>query len=62
VAVNKTKGDNMLNFNDGVSIDTSGKLRPLHLTDGWYVVGNGMLVPVKDLVEAKALIAKMTKK
>lgn len=36
----------MLNFNDGVSVDTSGELRVIRLKDGWYVTGQGMLVAV----------------
>jgi hypothetical protein len=46
----------MLNFDDGVSVDTSGPLRPLRLHDGLYVVGKGMLVPVDDLDEAREFI------
>ncbi len=36
----------MLRFNDGVNIDTSGELRILRLQDGYYVVGQGMCIPV----------------
>lgn len=50
----------MLRFSDGVNIDTDGPLRPLHLADGWYVVGNGMLCPVNSHAEAVAMIAKMS--
>jgi hypothetical protein len=46
----------MLNFNDGVSIDTSGELRVLRLSDGLYVVGNGMCVPVESRAEAAAVM------
>jgi hypothetical protein len=49
----------MLRFSDGVNIDTSGPLRPLHLWDGWYVVGKGMLLPVESLQEARDEIAAM---
>jgi len=49
----------MLSFSDGVTIDTSGNLRSLYLQDGWYVVGNGMLIPVKDKKEADDLIKNM---
>ncbi|MEX0980647.1 MAG: hypothetical protein WDZ47_01030 [Bacteroidales bacterium] len=41
-----------LKFTDGVEIDTSGKLRTLHLHDGWYVTGEGVLYPCKDEKEA----------
>ncbi len=46
----------MLSFNDGISIDTSGSLRKLELKDGWYVVGEGMLLPVDDEGEADRLL------
>jgi len=42
----------MLKFNDGVEIDTSGPLRKMQLEDGWYVVGEGILLPVDDENEA----------
>ena len=38
----------ILRFDDGIEIDTSGELRLLELYDGWYVVGEGKLIPVKD--------------
>ena len=37
-----------LKFSDGIEINTSGPLRLLELHDGWYVVGEGRLIPVKD--------------
>lgn len=49
----------MLRFNDGVSFDTSGALRVEHRHDGAYVVGNGMMVPVADEAEGKAVIERM---
>ena len=45
-----------LHFSDGVSINTTGKLRVLHLADGYYVVGEGMLMPVRDEKEAVEFI------
>jgi len=36
----------ILRFSDGINIHTSGPLRNLHLHDGWYVVGEGILIPV----------------
>ena len=48
-----------LNFNDGVSIDTSGDLRTMRLKDGWYVVGNGMSVPCNDKDEAEETLKSM---
>tara|TARA_Y100001973_G_C5189580_1_gene330063 strand:- start:1420 stop:1596 length:177 start_codon:yes stop_codon:yes gene_type:complete len=41
-----------LRFSDGVTIDTSGPLRVLRLTDGYYVVGEGMSIPVNSREEA----------
>ena len=35
----------ILDFEDGISIDTSGPLRILSLHDGWYLVGEGLLMP-----------------
>ena len=49
----------MLKFSDGVEIDTSGPLRPLHLHDGWYVVGGGMLIAVDSLQQVRDEIAAM---
>lgn len=51
----------VINFSDGVSIDTSGELRCIRLSDGYYVVGNGFLIPVKDAEEAEATIREMSK-
>lgn len=50
-----------LKFTDGIEIDTDGPLRPLHLHDGWYVVGNGILSAVDSREEALEEIAAMTK-
>ena len=49
----------MLHFNDGVSIDTSGELRILRLKDGYYVVGQGNCIPVRDREEAHETIEEM---
>ena len=50
----------MLRFNDGVNIDTSGPLRVLRLRDGYYVVGEGMCIPVESREEALELIREMS--
>src|SRR5208283_379200 len=52
----------ILKFTDGVEIDTSGPPRKLHLHDGWYVVGEGLLLPVADEVEADEELRKLRKK
>jgi len=46
----------MLKFNDGIEINTQGPLRKMRLYDGWYVVGDGMLLPAEDEAEADVLI------
>lgn len=45
-----------LKFSDGVNIDTSGPLRVLELSDGFYVVGEGMLIPVSSKDKALEII------
>lgn len=52
----------MLRFSDGITIDTRGPLRPLKLHDGWYVVGEGSLMPVESLEEAREIISKRRKR
>ena len=46
-----------LKFSDGIEIDTSGEFRLLELYDGWYVVGEGRLIPVKDDEEGVKIIS-----
>jgi hypothetical protein len=48
----------MLKFSDGINIDTSGKLRMLRLSDGLYVVGKGMSIPVSNEEEAIKIISE----
>lgn len=49
----------MLKFSDGQSFDTNGKLRITQRSDGYYVIGNGMLIPVNDYDEGKKLIQEL---
>lgn len=35
-------------FSDGTEYDISGSLKKVQRADGWYLVGNGQLIPVKD--------------
>ena len=49
----------ILKFSDGIEIDTSGELRLLELYDGWYVVGEGRLIPVKDREEGEKKIQEI---
>ncbi len=51
----------MLKFSDGVSIDTSGRLRIISLSDGLYVTGEGFLIPVANRFEGEETIREMTK-
>jgi len=50
----------MLRFNDGMNFNTDGPLRAVRKSDGWYVVGKGMLIPVDDYAEATQTIKEMT--
>ena len=49
----------MLRFSDGVNIDTSGPLRAICLSDGWYVVGEGMLMPENSREDALETIQEL---
>lgn len=51
----------ILKFTDGEEIDTSGELRLEHRSDGWYLLGEGMLVPIKDPDEGRELMKKFKK-
>ncbi len=58
--MNETK--RTLRFTDGVEFDVGGPLRVEHRRDGWYVVGNGGLIPVDSAEEGRAIIREMAKK
>ncbi len=45
-----------MKFSDGMKFNTEGRLRMVRKSDGLYVVGEGMLIPVKDEEEAKQII------
>ena len=49
----------MIKFNDGMEFDTSGELRLSCRSDGWYVVGGGMLIPVDSAREGIEEIARI---
>jgi hypothetical protein len=40
-----------------MEFDTSGPFRAEEREDGWYVLGQGMLIPVSGPVEAEKVIA-----
>ncbi len=48
-----------LRFSDDEEFDTSGPLRAEERYDGWYVLGNNMMIPVKDEEEANQTIIRM---
>jgi hypothetical protein len=45
-----------LRFDDGVEFDPTGKPRIERRFDGLYVVGNGMVDPVSDIIEATEVL------
>ena len=49
-----------LSFDDGEKFDTSGPMRKEQRHDGWYVVGGGCLIPVRDERDADDYIARHT--
>lgn len=49
----------ILKFNDGVELDISGPLRTEQRADGWYVLGEGMSVPVKSKEEGDGFIDQL---
>jgi len=52
----------ILKFSDGEEFDTFGELRLEHRSDGWYVLGRGMLIPVRDEEEGKQRINQLEDK
>jgi hypothetical protein len=52
----------MLRFSDGEEFDTSGEPRIIRRSDGLYVCGGNMLIPVRDVDEALLIIEKLESK
>ncbi len=50
-----------LRFSDGETFNTSGPIRKEKRYDGWYVIGEGMLIPVNSEEEADRLIGTLRK-
>ena len=48
-----------LKFSDGMTFNLEGNLRIVEKSDGLYVVGRGMLIPVNDRDEATKIIKEM---
>ena len=49
-----------LKFSDGMIIHTHGTLRIIELSDGWYLVGDGKLIPVKDENEGSEILIRLS--
>ena len=52
----------ILRFSDGEEFDTSVELQLTLRKDGWYVIGNGLLIPVRDLDEGRKELKKQKEK
>lgn len=52
----------MLRFSDGVSFNLDGELRVERRRDGYYVVGQGMLMAVDSRDEGEQFIKEQTEK
>lgn len=48
-----------LTFSDGETFDTSVELQLTRRKDGWYVIGNGHLIPVRDIDEGRERLREM---
>ena len=48
-----------LTFSDGETFDTSVELQLTRRKDGWYVIGEGHLIPVKDIDEGREKLKEM---
>ena len=49
-----------LKFSDGEEFELSGSLRKECRKDGWYVLGENRLIPVRDEQEADEYISKLS--
>ena len=47
-----------LKFSDGEEFDLSGSYRNEYRKDGWYVLGENKLIPVRNELEADEYISK----
>ena len=48
-----------LRFSDGMTIRTSGPYRAISKSDGMYVVGHGLCIPVANGKEAFELVKQL---
>jgi len=51
----------MLQFNDGISFDTTGDYRVIRKSDGYYVVGHGMMFAVNSREEGREEVEQLNK-
>ena len=58
----KTKREktmSILRFSDGEEFDTSVELQLMKRKDGWYVIGEGLLIPVVDIDKGRAMLKQI---
>lgn len=46
----------MIKFSDGMTFDTSGPMRIVRKSDGLYVVGKNMLIPIDSYEEGEEIM------
>jgi hypothetical protein len=51
-----------IKFTDGMEIKTDGEYRVIRKSDGLYVVGHGMCIPVDNSEEAEELLENLKSK
>ena len=51
--------ESVLKFSDGEELDTNCELHTEERADGWYVIGDGNLIPVDSEEEGKKTIKKL---
>ncbi len=50
-----------LKYTEGIEIDTDGPFRILNLRDGWYLAGEGLLIPLKNEQEGLDYLEQIAK-
>ena len=55
----KQRTMSILTFSDGETFDTSVELQLTRRKDGWYVIGEGYLLPVRDIDEGRKRLKEM---
>ena len=49
----------ILRFSDGEEFDTSVELQLMKRKDGWYVIGEGLLIPVVNLDKGRTMLKQI---